>query len=80
MTSVRCHAGGASVKFITSAAKTKTEKKRKMRMRMSTRKANSAYRLIGQARGATLMEYALLVALGSVILIIALLAFAGFKH
>ncbi len=44
-------------------------------MRISTRKAHRASRLIGRAQGATLMEYALLVALGSVIIIIALLAF-----
>jgi Flp pilus assembly pilin Flp len=49
-------------------------------MRISNRKANCTHRLLGQARGATLMEYALLVALGSVILIIALLAFSGFKN
>ncbi|MYN30459.1 hypothetical protein [Duganella levis] len=46
-----------------------------MSMRISTGKANRAYRLNGQARGATLMEYALLVALGTVIISIALLAF-----
>jgi hypothetical protein len=60
---------------VTAEPATEPKHKRSMRMRISTRKANSAYRLTGRARGATLMEYALLVALGSVIIIIALLAF-----
>lgn len=48
-------------------------------MRISTRKANSAHRFLGDAHGATMMEYALLAALASVIVIIALLAFLGPK-
>jgi Flp pilus assembly pilin Flp len=48
-------------------------------MRISTRKANSVHRFIGDTDGATMMEYALLAALGSVLVIIALLAFLGPK-
>jgi Flp pilus assembly pilin Flp len=48
-------------------------------MRSSTRKANSVYRFIGRTQGASMMEYALLAALGSVLVIIALLAFLGPK-
>lgn len=48
-------------------------------MQILTRKANSVARFAGKMRGATLMEYALLVALASVVALIALLAILGPK-
>jgi len=42
---------------------------------MSHRKAKRAYRSIGQMRGASLIEYALIAALASVVILIAVLAF-----
>ncbi|WP_166106341.1 hypothetical protein [Duganella aceris] len=48
-------------------------------MRIANRKADSKTGFIGDAEGATLMEYALLAALASVVAMIALLALLGPK-
>ena len=48
-------------------------------MRISNRKPASMNRFIGDADGATMMEYALLAALASVVAMIALLAVLGPK-